>query len=244
MPELDADGNPINPVPNNEGGDDHAPPEDGTPVGGDVEPSFSKKQMEQLSTLVGRISKKQLEEHVIPLINRQPTPAGGSQTDDSVKAFNEKLQTMIFEGKVLEAYQLANDVQTRARTNISETQKTQTLQELTKFSDKPFYKEIYSEMKKSAEEVVGQGYPPEAAAEYGYFKAKSQFLETKLSGGDDEKDLGFVEGGRPPQRGTKVGKLPPQFQAAMERDIRDGLIKDEAEYRKTLHPSIRKAHNI
>lgn len=242
MAELDADGNPINPETNDKGGDDHTPQVDGEIV--TDEPKFSKAQMEQLSTLVGRISKKQLEEHVIPLINRQPAAESAPQNDDAVKAFNEKLQTKIFEGDVLGALQMANDVQNRAKTNISEMQKTQTLKSLTDFSDKPFYKETYSEMKKIAEEVAGQGYPPEAAAEYAYYKAKSAFLEQKLSGGDEDKDLGFVEGGRSPARGAKVNKLPPQFQAAMERDIRDGLIKDEAEYRKTLHPSIRKAHNI
>lgn len=247
MPELDADGKPINSGADDKGGDDHKPPADGTLVGdggaGD-EPSFSKKQMEQLSTLVGRISKKQLEEHVLPLLQRPAQPASGPANEDALKSFNEKLQTKIFEGDVMGAFQMADDVRNRAKTNLSEMQKNQTLQQLTKFSDKPFYKETYSEMKKFAEEVVGQGYPPEAAAEYGYFKAKSQYLEEKLSGGDGEKDLGFVEGGRPPVRGTKVNKLPPQFQAAMERDIRDGLIKDEADFRKTLHPSIRKQFNI
>jgi hypothetical protein len=246
--ELDANGNPINPA-DGSGGDDARPPDDLTQVNDEGnqqdEIKFSKKQMEQLATLVGRISKKQITEEVLPLIQQNvPQQAVGKESSDVLKSFNEQLQQKIFEGDVLGAIQMANDVQSRTQATLGETQKKQTVAELTKFSDKPFYKEIYGEMKKIAEEVALQGYPPQAAAEYAYFKAKADFLEQKMTGGEGGVNLGFTEGGRQAPKQERLNPLPPQFKAALERDINDGIVKDEAEYRKSLHPSIRKQYGI
>lgn len=247
--ELDDNGNPINPEVK---GDQPKLDAEGKPLsGGDGQGaegggglSFSKNQMEQLATLVGRISKKQIDESVLPLISRQ-TVTDRSSSGDALKQFNETLQQKIFEGDVMSALQMANDVQTRAKTNLSEQQKMTTLRELTNYADKPFYKEIYGDMKKFAEEVVNQGYPPQAAADYGYYKAKAAYLEGKIGGGqEDGGNLGFVEGGRPSPRRERINPLPPQFKAAMERDIRDGIFKDETEYRKSLHPAVRKQFGI
>jgi hypothetical protein len=246
-PKLDADGNPINPDPNTPGSDDNTPlPDGGQPGGGggdEPEPSFSKKQMEQLATLVGRISKKQLEEHVLPLIPKVDQ-AIHPQNEDALKKFNEDLQSKIFSGDVMGAFRMMRDVEQRATTHITEQQKTQTAKALTEMSEKPFYKEIYADMKKIAEATISEGYPPKAAAEYAYYKAKADFLEQKVGGGEEGRELGFVEGGRPPARTKTLKPLPPQFKEAMERDVKAGLFKNEEEWRKALHPSIRAQHGI
>jgi hypothetical protein len=234
-PTLDENGNPIEPGNNN--------PPDG---GANDEPKFSKVQLEQISTIMGRIVKKQIEEDVIPKLKREE-PVNSYvppvQQEDAVKKFNEQLQEKIFAGDVLGALQLAGQVQENAKQNLTKTKQTQTEKALISYSEKPFYKDIYSDMKTIALDAVNQGYPPEAAGEYAYHKAKADYLEKGLNRDDGEGSLDMVGGGRSAPR-TKKAALPQHMKDAAARDIQQGLYKDESEWIKALHPSIRKQYAI
>jgi hypothetical protein len=227
-----------------------APPEGKPPEGAppkDTKP-FTPEQEQYLGSWLGRIVAKQIEEKVLPdltntIQQHQPqfTP---DQTQEVLKKFNEELQQKIFEGNVVDAFDLYSNMRARSQDILTTQQKTMTAKELTGYAEKPYYKEIYSDMKKIAEDVVRDGFAPKAAAEYAYHKAKAEHLEAKLRGDTDDSDLGFVEGGKQSQRRERLNPLPPRFKEAMDRDIQDGIIKDEAEFRKQLHPAIRKQYGI
>lgn len=234
--QLDADGKPINPkpvVPN----DDASPVE--TPAEPSEELSFSKKQMEQLATLVGRISKKQLDENVIPLIQsrRDELSVPSVQPNDTIKAFNDKLQQKIFDGDVLGAIQMATDVQSRAKDTLTKTQVREVEKNIISYSDKPFYKDIHSDMDKIAKEAITQGVPPDWAVEHAYHKALSDHLSGSR-GNNDDGSLDMVSGGKQ-QRKAKDPKLPDNFKAAFERDKEKGLVKTEKEWIDLLSPKVR-----
>lgn len=232
--ELDADGKPINPdthvVPVEQLGD--------TPLIKDEEPSFSKKQMEQLATLVGRISKKQLDENVIPLIQtRREEPM--EQQNETIKAFNDKLQQKIFDGDVLGAIQMATDVQNRAKESLTKTQIREVEKNIVSYSDKPFYKDIYSDMDKIAKDAIIQGVPPEWAVEHAYHKALSDHLSGNRISNNDDGSLDMVSGGKQYKRSGKEPKLPDEFKNACARDIASGLFKNEKEWIDNLSPKVR-----
>ena len=202
---------------------------------------FNPEQEQYIGSWLGRIVKKQIEESVLPHIQQQPTRPEPTQEPGALDKFNEQLQEKIFSGDVMGAFNMAKSVQTQADQNLS-TQKTiETDRALTALSDQPFYKDTFGEAQKIAHEAVQLGYPPEAAVEYGYNKAKANFLEKKLAG--DDGGLNLSEGGKPPPK-TKAPKLPPEFKKAYERDKAKGLFKNEKEYIEALSPNIRTKYGI
>ncbi len=239
MDELDADGKPVNPEKPKVENDDASPKEPS-----EEEPSFSKKQMEQLATLVGRISKKQLDENVMPLLQqRREEHTPPPQHSDAIKAFNEQLQQKIFEGDVLGALQMANDVQTRAKDTLSRTQLQEVDRRIVSYAEKPFYKDIHSDMDKIAKEDISRGVPPDWAVEHAYDKALARHLSGNREG-NDEGSLDMIGGGKPPKRGMKEPVLPDAFKTACARDIEKGLYKTQREWIDALSPSIRKQHGF
>ena len=213
------------------------------PVGGD-DLGFTKKQMEQLATLTGRIFKKQFEENVLPTLKPQSSPAdhvpasvGG---DDPIKKYNETLQQRIFEGDVIGAIRDAAAFNESVKTGVLTNNQKQVKQLLTGFAEKPLYKEVYGDAEKIAFDAVAAGYPPQAAAEYAYYKAYANHSMNKHNGDDlDSGSLGHLEGGKPPSRGRKEFKLPPQYEDACSRDIKKGLFKTRDEWIQSLSPQVR-----
>jgi len=206
-----------------------------------VEPQkpFTSEQEQHIGSWLGRIVAKQIDEKVLPALRPQaPQP---NQEPGALDKFNETLQEKIFSGDVMGALQMANNVQEQTKQTLSNNKRIETDRALTALSDKPFYKDTFGEAQKIAHEAVQAGYPPEAAVELGYNKAKANFLERKLAGGDE--NLNLSEGGRPPSR-TKTPKLPPEFSKACKRDIAKGLFKNEKEYIDALSPSIRAKYGI
>ena len=194
--------------------------------------------MEQLATLVGRISKKQLDENVMPLLQQRREEPSPAQHSDAIKTFNEQLQQKIFEGDVLGAIQMATDVQNRAKDTLTRGQLNEVDRKIISYAEKPFYKDIHSDMDKIAKEAITQGVPPEWAVEHAYHKA----LATHLSGNrgsDGDGSLDMVSGGKPHKREGKEPKLPDNFKAACERDIAKGLYKNEKEWVAALSPTIK-----
>ena len=241
MPDLDDDKIIVNPDPPKPEGDDTPPP--GEPLKDD-EPSFNKKQMEQLSTLIGRISKKQLEENVLPLIQQRREEVPPERQTDAIKAFNEQLQQKIFEGDVLGAIKMATDVQNNAKETLTRNQLQEVDRKIVSYADRPNYKDIHSDMDKIAKEAIQQGVPPEWAVEHAYHKALATHLSGNRGNDDDMGSLDMVGGGKPQGRRGKEPVLPETFKAACARDIEKGLFKTQREWIDALSPSIRKQHGF
>ena len=200
---------------------------------------FSPEQEQHIGSWLGRIVAKQIDDKVLPAL--QPKTPQPNQEPNVFNKFDEQLQEDIFSGKVYSAIDKALNVREQTKQNLSKSKQIETDRALTALSDKPFYKDTFGEAQKIAHEAVQAGYPPEAAVELGYNKAKASFLERKLAGGDE--NLNLSEGGRPPSR-TKTPKLPPEFSKACKRDIAKGLFKNEKEYIDALSPSIRAKYGI
>lgn len=236
MSELDEGSVPANP----ETVKDDRPVEEPSNNEQPEELKFSKLQMEQLATLVGRISKKQLEENVIPLISRREEPINSmEQQNETIKEFNDKLQQKIFDGDVLGAIQMATDVQNRAKDTLTKTQIREVEKNIVSYSDKPFYKDIYSDMDKIAKDAIIQGVPPEWAVEHAYHKALADYLSGNRINNNDDGSLDMVTGGKQYKRSGKEPKLPEDFKNACARDIASGLFKNEKEWIDNLSPKVR-----
>jgi len=196
---------------------------------------FTPEQEAYIGSWMGRVIAKQFDEKVLPIVgDRLPQPAQPDQPG-ILEKFNEDISAEFFTNPY-NAFKKMMDVYQGTQTTLSKNQKTQTDKMLLKYSDQPYYKDIFSSMQKTAHEAVGQGYPPEAATEYAYQRAKSDYLEKQLRGTTDDLDL--LEGGIPNKQKKKI-KLPPQFQAAYERDKAAGIFKNEEEYINSLAPQLR-----
>ena len=207
---------------------------------------FNEEQEQYLGSWLGRIVAKQLDEKVVPMFNErlsQPQQINPMQNDymqnDVVTKFNEDISTQIFTDPY-GAFTKMMNVYQGTQKNLSQAQKSQTDKVLMSYSESPYYKEIFTDMQKVAHEAVGQGYPPEAAAEYAFQKARADHLDKKVGGGDN---LDMLDGGISRKR-TKKAVLPPQFKDAYIRDKEKGLFKTEEEYIAALAPQIRAQYGI
>lgn len=208
---------------------------------------LSKEALQQIASMTGRLIKKQLDETVMPLLQKtteEPvTNTGVADNQTALDKFNEQLQEKIFSGNVTGAMAMYNQVNEQTKTNLAKNQQTQTAKAIASYSDRPYYKEIYQNMTKIAQEAVGKGFPPDAAAEHAYEKAKAGHFEKQLGGGKDTDGLEMLTGGRRTST-TKTPKLPPAFKEAYARDKAKGLFKDEQDYINHLSPRVREAHGL
>ena len=204
---------------------------------------FTPEEQQFIGSWMGRMVKKQIEESILPEIQRlQPqAPQQMQGSPDALAKFNETLQEKIFSGDVMGAFRMMQQVQDTAKIQITKQQKVAADRAITQYSDKPFYKDVYQDMQKIAHEAVGNNYPPEVAAELAYNKAIAQRSINKAK--QDPSKLTVLSGGG---KGPKVQtpKLPDAFKAAAKRDIAKGLFKNEAEYIDHLSPQVRQKYGI
>ncbi len=204
------------------------------------EVGFNEKQLQQMFSATGRIVKKQIEESVMPMLQTLQPQAqpGGDALDD----LNQNLQTKMFEGDIVGVINEVVGMREKAATSAKGQQDVETKKAIASMSDRPYYKDTYPEIEKLTSDYVTAGYPPAAAADAAYQKAKGQHLERQLSGNTDV-NLGVSGSGRRQGR-TSTPKLPEAFKKAAERDIAAGHFKDEADYIANLSPDIRAKYGM
>uniref|UniRef100_A0A6H1Z5P5 Capsid assembly protein n=1 Tax=viral metagenome TaxID=1070528 RepID=A0A6H1Z5P5_9ZZZZ len=200
---------------------------------------FTPEQEQYLGSWMGRIVARQFDEKVAPHLRQQPQQQPPANQDEMMKQFNERVGEKIFSGNAVEAVDMVLSLKEQAKQNLSQTQNMNLLRILTTYTDQPYYEDINQEIHRLAKEKLSEGAPPDKAVKWAYAEAKGNYLEDKMKTGDrDTSNLGLTGGGRQLGR-QKVAKLPPEFQRAMERDIRDGIFKDQADYIKSLNPKVR-----
>ena len=233
---------PVEPTEPNEPQEPSEPqdPQEPAEPGDDV--GFNKKQLAQISSIMGNIVKKQISE----MTPQQPmgdsiipNPSG----NEAIDKFNQEVMNKWLAGDALGAYNMLQDVSTKAKTNLTQKQKAETDKFVVGYAEKPYYKDIFKEMQTMAHDLADQGYPPQAAADAAYAKTSLAHLEKVKAGDTDTGDLGMLEGGKKTKTSKKL-VLPPQFKDACERDIEEGLFKDEQEWIANLAPNVRKAHGL
>jgi len=200
------------------------------------EPKLNKAQLQQIASMTGRLITNQLEEKILPLFSQPKT----EQTQDELSKKREKWLEKIFDGRIDEVVDEVDSI--RSKKNQSATQQiaVATKKALTEYSEDPLYKDIYGDVEDLAKKYLAKGYPPGAAAEVAFTKAKANYYENKAAG---HEDLGMASSGKRTQAPKKV-KIPAQFKTAMERDIASGLYKDETDWVSGLSPQIRAKHGL
>ena len=211
--------------------------EDGNPI----VPTFStaqeeymdkmfEKQSEKLTSHFGRIITKQMEEKFLPQIKKEQI-----NPDD----LNEQLSNKLFGGDVNGTVRDIIKNYNKEETQLVTEKQSLVDKEMEKFADQPLFKETESEIRKIALEAVEKGHPPAPAVELGVAMAGKNFLQNK----SPEYNLGMVGQGKIPVR-TKTAKIPAELKAAADRDIADGIFKDEAEYMAQLSPDVKERYGI
>lgn len=211
---------------------------------------FTPDQLQQISSMVGRIVANQMNEKVVPMVQslgqKAPNPTAPTMPSN-LQELNETLQNMIFEGKVTDAFQTYINLQSQATQSANTQKMTDIKRALTGFAEDPNYRALYVDAEARALKLGAQGYPAGAAASQAMAEAKAAYFEkaagNKGGEGDDVK-LGMSSGSG--GKGTKStkSKLPPQFRNAAERDIAAGVFKDEADYIANLEPHIKAKYGI
>lgn len=203
------------------------------------EPGFSKKQLEQLGSWMGRMVKKQIHSDVLPILEQQRQPSGAP--GPTLEKFNEELLNQMLSGDVIGALDKVSTLRERAQKNLTEQKKAKLVSALTQYSDDPDYREIYKDAEKIAEEAMARNVAPDTAAELAITKARLMKLQKMAEG--PKEGLAVAGNGKRVVR-AKVKPLPKQFANQCKRDIADGIFKDEAEYRANLSSAIKRQYGL
>lgn len=206
------------------------------------EPKFNKAQMQQISSVMGNMIKKVMDESVVPMLQQKPDMLQAPNDDPALANFNEKLQGKIFAGDVVGALQDFMNVSEKATKSLSDKQQTALNKQISGYEEKPFYKDIFPKFEKLARQLVSKkGYPVDAAAELAYQTATTEHLVNVQSG--NAGNLNMTTGGKRTFTPNE-GKLPEQFEAAYQRDKEKGLFKDRKDFISSLSPQVRKQYEI
>lgn len=207
------------------------------------------KDLQRITSWIGRVeanTKKQnemfaeLSQKLDTLSNKGPKFG----EDDQAK-FNEKLHTMILEGKVMEALKLVNNVNEEAKKRIKAADTKMLDEAIMGFADEPVMKneDLAKEIRSLAESMVKNGHDPRTAVNLAKTQVENKALKTMLTSGQrGSLDLLSKSGGR--QAHVEDKKLPPQAEAAFQRAMSKGLFKDRDEYLKYLDPRVREAWGV
>ena len=209
---------------------------------------FSKAQLQQLSSMMGDMIKRKIEDygekHVVPLIDRVSSQAATTDvyrspsTNPAKQQLNQRLQEMIFDGQVMEAYDEYERVKSAAHENLSKANQNKLAVAMGSFKDNPLFADLKNKVQEHASEYINRGWPPEAAAAMAWERSEKSHYKRQLSGDSDEGSLEMAGGGRRAVRKGKV-TLPPQFEEAFQRDKAKGLFSKREEFIESLSPTVK-----
>ena len=197
-------------------GEDKVEGGEGTQTG---TPFDEEKFFQRMGSWTGRMIADQFDKRVSPVLeelkkgNARPPESTGNDLQDLMFSDPKKF---LREG--MKALQ-------EEEKNTTEVKMRELDEAILGYAEEPLYREIHPDMKKIATDKMREGWPPRAAAEY----AKEVAEKNHLSQSEDHEDLEQLGGGGKPP-GKKKVSLSPDEKAASDRDIRDGIVKDEAEW--------------
>jgi len=151
----------------------------------------------------------------------------------------DELTEKILNGGAKEVFQQLLKEEKQKEITLKAAQEKDLQKAMTGFSEDPLYKDVYVDAHKLAKDAMSKGYPVGPATELAMAKAKEQFLMSR----DPDYSLKMTGSGKPQPR-QKKKELPSHMKAAAQRDIADGIFKDEAEYIDSLTPDIRARHGL
>lgn len=202
------------------------------------EKKFGEMTPEQVMSWFGRINKdqitKQFDERVLPIL--EELKAGRQVTDYEPPAGDADMMYTDPEKFVKSII----DKKTKEDKNVTVTKHKLIDEAILGYAGDPLYREIHSDMKGIATKKVGEGWPPEAAVIFAKTEAEKNYYKQQIS---DDSDLEMLGGGGSPPR-KRQKSLPPKLKEACARDIRDNIVKDEADYINSMSPKMREIYGL
>ena len=233
----------------------------------DLKDSFLKgdeKDMHRISSALGRALKdmgeqkklnqqltevvKQMSEKIDSLTPTQPyVPTQDvSVNQTGLEKLNEKWQERILSGDVVGVLDEYNQLNKQAQENLSKLNKGKVDNILGTLKEKPFFDDVKDVVRENAYTLVSNGYSPEDATSYAFEKARADF-QAKLLASLNAQNPGALEtlrGGKASPPPEEKGKLPPNVEAACQRDIQAGIVKDRAEWIANLAPALKAQYGV
>jgi len=225
----------------------------------DIQDSFLKgddKDMHRISSALGRAlkqmgdfskSKKEQEDfnnqvlQTLQTIQEKFSSNPNQNTD--ISRLNEDLQTQILSGNPIQAFDTYMNLKTEAERSISQKNASAVNSLVANLKEEPFFADLEGPVRNTAMQYVQNGKDPETAVNLAYFKHKGDFLAGIVTNvhktNPNALKVATGSGETPKDDGNK-GKLPPEFKKRAEKDIQEGLFKDEQDWINNLAPSIRK----
>lgn len=218
----------------------------------DVKDSFLKgdeKDQHRMASALGRFLKKQGEQEkfnkqvmdtLSELKEHFANPPKNNNPD--VAKLNEDWQNRILNGDVIGVLDEFSSLKTRAETEISQANMNKVNKLVEGFSEEPFFGELEKVVRESSVNLVQQGKDPQTAVDLAYNKARADYFGGLVASvhKTNPNALKLAKGGSKPDTEGSKGKLPEEFKKRAEKDIAEGLFKDEAEWVASLSPQIRK----
>lgn len=218
----------------------------------DVKDSFLKgdeKDQHRIASALGRALKKQGEQdkfnkQVMDTLSKleQHLSNPPKNTHPDVAKLNEDWQNRILSGDVIGVLDEFSSLKTKAETEISQSNMNKVNQLMEGLSEEPFFGELEKVVRERSASLVQQGKDPQTAVDLAYNKARADYFGGLVASvhKTNPNALKLAKGGSKPDTEGSKGKLPEDFKKRAEKDIAEGLFKDEADWIASLSPQIRK----
>jgi hypothetical protein len=171
-------------------------------------------------------------QNITDLLQSQSTPKA------EPNAVNEALREKLLGDNPMEGLEFYDKIKTDAQTNLNAMKERKLNAAFDVVKDHPRMSE---DVKAEAKKMVSNGIDPNSAVQMAVLKAENKHDKGILSQIKEKNPtvLEMLEPGNPKAGVKPESKLPPNFEAACQRDIAAGTFKDRDEYIKFLDPKIR-----
>ena len=177
-----------------------------------------------------------------------PGQSGGNGQNDPLEEIGNKLQNALLTGGKDAALEMENAVNIilEARNQQQHGAMAQLEKHLGGFEKQSFFKDIETDVRATAQKYVNEGMRPDSAAKLAFSEKRADYFAGMIATihKTNPAALETLTGGKKTPKEDKKPKLPPDLQAACDRDIAAGVFKDEADYIANLSHQIRTAHGL
>jgi hypothetical protein len=231
----------------------------------DLKDSFLKnddKDMHRLSSALGRALKQQGE----LVQSKKEQEAFNKQVMSTLQAIEEKfsqknpekkfdlstlnedLSSKILSGNVIEALDYYSDLRNEAQQNISKANMSKVNSLIGNLKDEPFFNDLQENVRNDSVQLVQSGKDPETAVQMAYQKHRGDYLVGLVATihSTNPQALKVARGGGKAKEEGNKGKLPPEFEARMKKDMAElkdstgkPLFKTEQDWIGSLSPQVR-----
>jgi hypothetical protein len=191
------------------------------------------KWVNDIFTRIGRVdaeTKKRFDALEARLVRPDPPPAKEGASDE----LNQKYTEQVLQGNFTGAVDDYMSKRRQAEEVLAKRNQTAMDRIISDMEDAkvPYFGEVKDSIKKTAANLIGQGYSPQDAVAFAYEKGRADHLHKLVSGKTEDFDSASLEtsggGSVREDSGAKKGKLNAEGKKAFEKN--KAYFKDEAEF--------------